>query len=84
MSVIKQTSQLEVLCQDNQNGSITYKLENPIENLSLSNIQDAFSYAFETTSSSGINWLQTVKGSTVIAVLSAQYVETVITKTQVE
>lgn len=84
MSTIKQTSQLEVLCQDNQNGSITYKLENPVASLSLSDIQDAFSCAFEGGASSQINWLQTAKGSVVLAVLSAQYVETVITKTQVE
>lgn len=82
----KTTSTLNVLVQDANNGDVTFKLDNPKNNVDLSDIRRVFDNVIGATTTPGNyeNLLCTKSGYDLVAVLGAEKVITTIQRETLE
>ena len=83
----KTTSTLNVILQDSMNGDVVFKIDNPKNDLNMSDVRSVFDPVINVsmTSDPDVKYLLCTKtGNNIIAVVGAEKVTTVVTKETIE
>lgn len=84
--VTKTVDTVNVILQDAMNGDITFKIDNPIDDISMSEIKGAFANVIDIAILGGDNenLLCTKNGYDIVAVVGAERVKVVTTREPLE